>query len=446
MSKSIIYILLIFVLTVNVKLQAQSGLFCEVTTNKSSAYVGEPIELNVFVYTPTWFTKGVDPGNIKVNGAFTIYFRSVSQTKVINGNTFAGVQMIYNVFPYDDDDLIIPVIEITVETPDKGGYKGIRRVVKTKEKKINIKTIPGSYNSDLWLVADNLSVTQKWIGDIDNIKVGDVIERRVSISVSGTVSELIPPILWDTIDGVSFYPNRSDVTSNKTKTSISANRDESMRYLFEKEGEVVIPELVLTWWNPSKNKLTKRSLKEITLDVQPNPNLGILESIKDSLQLVNANDAGGKTYSEEFLLFGYNIWNLTLGLILLVVLLYFSIKIVMLLVRWNKNKQQLYINSEKYYFDLFMAEVKKGGGESVVNCLYSWIDHVDISPKTIRRFQSITGAKQLLVEIEKIEKFIENNEESTISLNSSLWKKCRKRYIANQQQTNHAHTFSTLNP
>ncbi len=80
---------------------SQSGnaqkLWSEVELNRSSVYVGQPIQVTVKVYTSTWFTEGVNPGNVKVNGAFTVYFRSVSVSKKEAGKTIAGVEMIFNV-------------------------------------------------------------------------------------------------------------------------------------------------------------------------------------------------------------------------------------------------------------------------------------------------------------------------------------------------------------
>ena len=66
---------------------AQKHLITDVRLNKSTVYVGEPVEVSVSVYSSTWFTKGVNPGNIKVNDAFTVYFRSLSNSKQINGQT-----------------------------------------------------------------------------------------------------------------------------------------------------------------------------------------------------------------------------------------------------------------------------------------------------------------------------------------------------------------------
>ena len=91
---------------------AQATIFSEVTVNKSNVYVGESFELTIGVYTSTWFTKGVDIGNIKVNGAFSVYFRSVSVTKKIRGKNYAGVQFIYNIFPFENQDIIIPSLNV----------------------------------------------------------------------------------------------------------------------------------------------------------------------------------------------------------------------------------------------------------------------------------------------------------------------------------------------
>ncbi|MCK5816354.1 MAG: hypothetical protein KAH07_10470, partial [Flavobacteriaceae bacterium] len=80
----------------------QRHLISDVSINRSSVFVGQPVKVSVSVYTSTWFTKGVNPGNIKVNGAFTVYFRSLSNSKKINRQTYAGVTMYFHVFPYDD--------------------------------------------------------------------------------------------------------------------------------------------------------------------------------------------------------------------------------------------------------------------------------------------------------------------------------------------------------
>ena len=280
-------------------------IWSEVSVNRSSVVVGQPVEVSVSLYTSTWFTTGINPGNIQVNGAFTVYFRAVSNVKKIDQKTYAGVTLIFNVFPYEDGEMIFPALTLDVESPKEGDFKGIARKINTKEKAINVKPIPPGYNPEEWLVTSNLSVRESWSGNRTQVKVGDVLVRTINRTATGTVAELIPPIIWDTLSNVGLYPGNSNFENLKTKTSINSTRSESVQYLFEREGEVVLPEMEITWWNPYKNKLYKRTLAEVKIDVLPNPDLGILASIKDSLALLNTPEELPEESKTPFLILGY---------------------------------------------------------------------------------------------------------------------------------------------
>ena len=219
------YALLILFLLNGMGAIGQGHIFSRVNVNQASVYVGQPVEVTVSVFTSTWFTSGVDPGNIKVNGAFTIYFRSVSSTERINGKTYAGVNMIFNVFPYEDGNLVFPSLEINVETPDEGSSKSLRRLVKTASKNIAIKPVPPNYSLDDWMVSSGVSVSDMWSGDRGSVRVGDVLERSIVREVQGSVAELIPPITWDSVQGVSIYPSRADVKNNKNKDLHQRNKN-----------------------------------------------------------------------------------------------------------------------------------------------------------------------------------------------------------------------------
>ena len=56
-------------------------------------------------------------------------------------------------FPTQEGVLKIPVLEIHVESPKDGGYKGIKRTTKTKIKNLTVKNIPLGYDPQNWLVA-----------------------------------------------------------------------------------------------------------------------------------------------------------------------------------------------------------------------------------------------------------------------------------------------------
>jgi hypothetical protein len=113
--------------------------------------------------------------------------------------------------------------------------------------------------------------------------------------------------MWDTISGVSMYPSQSDVNSNKSKTAISATRTDGLRYLFEEEGEVIIPDMEFTWWHPYRNRFYKKTIKGLTVNILPNPQSGYIKTTKAALVAESLDDESKTTEEKELLIFGWSI-------------------------------------------------------------------------------------------------------------------------------------------
>lgn len=443
-KKHIIILLLLFQAAIGF---AQNNVISEVSINRKSVYVGQPVEVSVGIFTPTWFTKGVNFGNIKVNGAFTVYFRSVSTSKNINGKNYAGVVAIYNVFPYDDEDLVFPSLEMVVETPDEGGFKGIKRRVKTKSRNIDVKAVPNGYNKNNWLVANKVSVNESWQGDLKTVKVGDVVQRSVYRKVYGTVSELIPPVSWDSIQGVSMYPTRSSINTEKTKTAISATRTEGVRYLFEKEGTITLPEITITWWNPNQNKLLKRTLKEKTIDVLPNPDLGMLETVKDSLQIDN-QEISEASSEEELKIFGLSLKDFFMYLIIILICTYLIYKFLKwllinkgLLAKWKQHRLEA-LASEQHFFKIFLKQVSNKNKKEAVNALYLWIDRLHLKEPTLTYFASKYGNEPFISSIRQTS--LDKPFDAILHVNDI--KKARQKYLKSINQISITKSGDWINP
>ncbi|MDT0553448.1 BatD family protein [Urechidicola vernalis] len=401
---------------------AQGHLSSSVSLSKNSVYVGEPVQVTVSVFTSTWFTKGVNPGNIKVNGAFTVYFRSLSTSKQVNGKTYAGVQLYFNVFPHENEPIEFPSLEIEVETPDPGGYKGVKHIVRTNPRTINVKSIPPNFDADSWLVTTWMSATENWKGDLKNVKVGDVLERSIYRNASNTVSELIPPVKWDTIANVSLYPTRSEVANNKTKTAISATRTEGVRYLFEKEGEIIIPKKELTWYNPYKKKLYKKTLPEVVINVQANPDLGMLASVKE--QLEKDKSTAESEEQSAITVLGLSLKQFSLYLLIGIILVYVLIKLIKVSLKIHNKRKADYLQSEKYYFDVFIKSIPSKSAKEILPKLYRWIDELPLENSTTSNLRGHIQSSNLTSEIDKV-----GITTVSLNLNKTLWRQIRKQVL-----------------
>ncbi len=388
-----------------------------VTTNASQVYLGEPVEVTVGVFTKTWFTDGVDIGNIKVNDAFTIYFRSLSTSKMIDGETYSGVELYYNVYPYTQNDLEFPSLTFDVQTPDEGGYKGVKRQVKTRAVSVKVHPIPQGFETSDWLVTSQLQVKDSWQGDLKNVKVGDVLKRKIYRRAARTVAELIPPVAWDTIESVSYYPLRAAANNHKTKTDFYADRTDEMRYLFEKEGEVIIPELVLMWWHPRQKKIYKRTLKEIKVQVAPNPDLGMLESIKDSLAMMQADIDSEIPEDAPFGFLGMNWKELTVVGVGGFVGLKYLLKLILFLIGVFKKRRAAYLGSEMYYFHQFLKALNHSEADKE-KAFYRWVDCLKLEEYTQTFFESTFVS--------------EGGASQGISSSKQYWKVARENYLKAQ--------------
>ena len=394
-----------------------------VTTNKSSAYIGEPIELTVSVYSSTWFTSGIDVGNIQVEGAFTVFFRSVTNTKQFSGNNFAGVDFIYNVFPNKEGEITIPVLNINIESPKPGDHKGIAHTINTKPKTIIVKGVPLGKDPNKWLVSTSLNINENWSKSIENVKVGDVIQRSISRSAGNTVSEFIPPILWDSIQGVSSYPKRPSVRTNKTKTYVSAQRTESVNYLFEKEGEIIFPEIEFTFWNFRTKKFYSKKIPEKRISVLPNADLEMLISIKKSLS--NKTNIENSEDEKKILILGISPKEFFKFLILSLIGLYFLIKII----KWSYlnsiKKYNTYLNSEKFAFRNIEEALNKKDLKKYLNFIHKWLFKLELKEPTLDYFTQNYGTEALKTLVKEYQNEIFNHGHSNTVNFSDLLKELK---------------------
>lgn len=381
-----------------------------INLNTNEAYIGQPVRLTISVYTSTWFTAGIDLGNIKIDDALTVSFRSVSNSKTFSGKKYAGVSFYYNVFPTKDGKITIPSLSINIESPKPGDYKGLKRTVKTKPKYLNVLPIPLGYDPNKWLVATYLSVTQKWSMPLNNIKVGDVLQRTINRSAGGTLSEFIPATIYDSISGVSLYPRRAKVNTNKSKTAISSSRSETINYLFEKEGDVILPSMEYIYYNAGNKKFYKKRIDSVFIQVKPNPDLSMLASIKKSLQKDSIETA--EIEEKPFLIFGVTpkifIKYMIIGLATLLVLIY----LIKHLVAYIKHKHRSYLQSESFAFNQVKKALKDKDYFAFTGTSHVWLKKLNPEFESLQDLAKYTNSNVLQQALEQVTHSIFNKEKT----------------------------------
>ena len=414
------------------------NLISYVTVYPDNAYIGQPVQLKVSVFTTTWFTSGIDVGNIQVDGALTVYFRSLSNSREFNGKKYAGVDFYYNVFPTNAGEITIPVLEIQVESPKEGGYKGIKHTIKTKPKTITVKGVPLGYDPNNWLVARSLNVSEKWSTPLTNVKVGDVIQRTITRSAGGTLAEFFPKTTWDSIVGVSNYPMRPKVNTHKSKTAVSATRIETVNYLFEKEGEITIPSIEYLYYNSSNKKFYRKQTDSITITVKPNADLAMLASIKKSLQK-EKEEVLEEELDRPFLILGMTPKEFFKYLVLVLIGGFILLNIFKKLWKILVQQQKRRLQSEAYSFKKVTAAIQKKDFNEFLKQVNSWLLKLNKKSILFNDFVEKYGSNDLKEVLDKMnEAYFKNqsscDESSFRKLNKAL-KSSRKNYLLQQKKS-----------
>jgi hypothetical protein len=127
---------------------------------------------------------------------------------------------------------------------------------------------------DYFLPTTNLTMQQRWSRAPEDLRVGDSIERTITITATRMQAMLIPPLYLSTPKGIRAYPEEPIVQEHKTARGdfVYGQRTETAKYFFEQEGDYTLSPIELKWWNLSTSRIVTATLPRVHLTVAANPN------------------------------------------------------------------------------------------------------------------------------------------------------------------------------
>jgi hypothetical protein len=352
---------------------AQTHCFAEIALDRTSVYVQQPFKVTITVLTATWYTAPLDFDNIQIPNAFTLPFDQTTPGMfTVRGNQYAGLQFYFIVFPYTAGTFKIPPIHIVATTPPKGSYTAVKVKLSTPPRSFTVKPVPDKLKGSNWLVAKNVFIKEHWNKSLQHLKVGDVIERTISIDAKGTLPQFIPPLHNASLHFASEYLQDPELDDERTDYDANGRLTQSMVYLLEKEGDFEIPPVEITWWNPLNSKLYKRAAPGVKIKVQPNPQLGMMTTLKDSLAATQTSlkatiPSKGPLHIAGIPWYWFTLYLLAAGLLLYLITRW-SIRLYRSISTWRIAYRQ----SEQYLFR--QLRFFSSTAATFVRNLYRWWD------------------------------------------------------------------------
>lgn len=356
-----ISILLVFTFC---NVDAQVNAFASVKLDRSSVYPQQPIKASITVYTETWFTQPLDVQNIQLPNAFVIPFkRTLSSMRTIDGKKYASLEFYYILYPYEEGKYTFPQLRVGIETPPVGDYKGQSVALTTKAINFEVKEHPKAFEADTWFVAKNFYLSESWNKPLEELKVGDVVERSIRLNAKGTLPNFIPDINLADLSFASIYKQSPQTQDTRTSQDANGVKTETFLYLLEKEGDFTIPEVRVDWWNPYASKAYFKTLPERQISIKPNPELGMLTTLQDSLSNQQVVIADSKNSVQGI---DWKSWLLKLmvGAALFLLIL----KIIRSLITILERRNLAYHQTELFAFH----QIKKASEQDRMKVVLNW--------------------------------------------------------------------------
>ncbi|WP_191621373.1 BatD family protein [Marinihelvus fidelis] len=192
-----------------------------------------------------------------------------------NGERYRVLERRYAVFPERSGELVIPSMQLTGRLVERSGdrlwqptVRGRRVRVESEPLVLDIQPRPPAYSGDHWLPARALSASQQ-ITDADEVHVGEPVTRTVIIDAVGLEEHMLEEPAWPDMPNARIYPDQPQGISRDDGQWVLGHREFRYAVVPEQAGELLLPELRISWWDTANNRQRVAVLPEQRVTVLP---------------------------------------------------------------------------------------------------------------------------------------------------------------------------------
>jgi hypothetical protein len=192
-----------------------------------------------------------------------------------NGVRFRVLERHYAVFPERSGPLQIPPMKLSGRLVERRSdrlwqptVRGRRIEVASEPVDLVIRPKPPAFNGQSWLPARSLELTQT-VSSNDTLTVGEPVTRTIMVDAVGLEENMITQPPWPDVPDVRIYPDQPQGISRNDGKWVLGHKEFRYAVVPEKEGELVLPQLSLHWWDTLNDREQTAVLPEQRLRVLP---------------------------------------------------------------------------------------------------------------------------------------------------------------------------------
>jgi hypothetical protein len=191
-----------------------------------------------------------------------------------NGVRYRVLERHYAIFPERSGELLIPPLQLSGRLVERRSdrlwqptVRGRRINAQSEPIQLTIQPRPASFTGDSWRPARKLELAQH-ISSGNSLRVGEPVTRTVIIDVVGLEENMITEPAWPDIPNARVYPDQPQGISRDDGQWVLGHKEFRYAVVPEQEGELILPELKVHWWDTVNDRQQTAVLPAKVLDIQ----------------------------------------------------------------------------------------------------------------------------------------------------------------------------------
>lgn len=252
-------------------LPAAEEIIVRASLDQQSVWVGQRVQLQVDVLGRNGWAQAKPAKEITLPGSYVLPAGNtrIRLQETINGEDYSGQRYKWDFHPQRHGSTTIPELELQVSLQTWGANGGTAmHSAKTPALELSVKLPPGVDPNLPLIVSPAFRARQSWEPDASELRVGDALERTITLEATDTPAMVLPPLQQTEAAGMSLYPKDPEVEDLSTGTG---RRRESITYLCQSATQTKLPAYAFQWWNPETGKLQSVKLPGKTVRIAGTP-------------------------------------------------------------------------------------------------------------------------------------------------------------------------------
>lgn len=278
---------------------------------------------------------------------------------------------------------------------------------------VTVLSVPKEFTGDTWLPAEQLVIVDSWAKSPPELKVGEPVNRTITLQVKGLASSQIPNIELPKPEGVKSYPDDPNSVTRTDGSTVIGTQRLSLTYIPSKAGATEFPPINIDWWDVINKKQKTATLPAWNLNIvggavvdenkAATPKAVTEEKVSDSN--LDENQIQPNQAEKEQSLFNMNSWTSILWMLL-------TLTVGLLLLWFAKKYLRTFAHNNKKR-DLRLLKA------SLINACEN--NDKQLVEKQLIKYAALSWDDDSVQNLSSISRNIDNGAELIVDLENSLY-------------------------